>query len=45
MRVVEYVVILGNDRRRRVRHTRVGGNVTEFMVQYEIFVEENGMRL
>ncbi len=40
MRVVEYVVLLGNDGRRRVRHTRVGGNVTEFMVQYEIFVEE-----
>ena len=39
MRVVEYVVLLGNDGRRRVRHTRVGGNVTEFMVQYEIFVD------
>ena len=39
MRVVEYVVLLGNDGRRRVRHTRVGGNVTEFMVQYEVFVE------
>ncbi len=39
MRVVEYVLLLGFDGRRRVRHTRIGGNITEFMVQYEIFVE------
>jgi hypothetical protein len=39
MRVVEYVVLLGLDGRRRVRHTRLEGKITEFMVQYEIFVE------
>ena len=40
MKVVEYVAPLGFDGRRRVRHTRFEGKVTEFMVQYEIFVKE-----
>ena len=39
MKVVEYVAPLGIDGRRRVRHTRFEGKVTEFMVQYEIFVK------
>jgi len=39
MRVVEYVAPLGIDGRRRVRHTRFEGKITEFMVQYEIFVK------
>lgn len=39
MKVVEYVVALGTDGRRRVCHTRIGGKVTEFVVQYEIFVQ------
>jgi len=39
MKVVEYVAPLGFDGRRRVRHTRFEGKVTEFMVQYEIFVK------
>ena len=36
MKVVEYVVPLGSDGRRRVRHVRVGARVLEFMVQYEL---------
>jgi len=40
MKVVEYLVPLGLDGRRRVRHTRFEGKVTEFMVQYEIFVKD-----
>jgi hypothetical protein len=39
MKVVEYLVPIGIDGRRRVRHTRFEGKVTEFMVQYEIFVK------
>ena len=38
MKLVEYVAPLGFDGRRRVRHTRSEGKVTEFMVQYEIVV-------
>jgi hypothetical protein len=38
MKLVEYVAPLGFDGRRRVRHTRSEGKVTEFMVQYEILV-------
>ena len=38
MKVVEYVVPLGSDGRRRVRHVRVKGRVVEFMVQYELKV-------
>lgn len=40
MTVVEYVVPLGSDGRRRVRHVRVEARVVEFMVQYEIRVGE-----
>ena len=39
MKIVEYVVALGLDGRRRTRHSRIGGKVTEFIVQYELFVE------
>ncbi len=39
MKVVEYLVPLGLDGRRRVRHTRFEGKITEFMVQYEILVK------
>lgn len=39
MRVIEYVVPLGSDGRRRVRHARDMGVVVEFMVQYELKVE------
>jgi hypothetical protein len=39
MSVVEYLVPLGSDGRRRVRHNKLRGKITEFMVQYEIFVE------
>ena len=38
MKLVEYVAPLGFDGRRRVRHTRSEGKISEFMVQYEIFV-------
>ena len=40
MKLIEYVAPLGFDGRRRVRHTRSEGKVTEFMVQYEIFVRD-----
>jgi len=40
MRAVEYLVSLGIDGRRRVRHAKIRGKITEFMVQYELFVEE-----
>ena len=39
MNVTEYVMPLGLDGRRRVRHAKVRGKVTEFIVQYEIFVD------
>lgn len=38
MKVVEYVVPLGSDGRRRVRHVRVGARVVEFMVKYKLKV-------
>jgi len=40
MKLIEYVAPLGFDGRRRVRHTRSKGKVSEFMVQYEIFVRD-----
>ena len=39
MRAVEYLGPLGIDGRRRVRHAKIRGKITEFMVQYELFVE------
>ena len=39
MRAVEYLVPLGIDGRRRVRYAKTRGKITEFMVQYELFVE------
>jgi hypothetical protein len=39
MKVTEYVVPSGLDGRRRVRHVKTGGKITEFVVQYEIFVD------
>ena len=39
MRAVEYLVPLGIDGRRRVRLAKIRGKITEFMVQYELFVE------
>ncbi len=40
MNLIEYVAPLGFDGRRRVRHTRSKDKVTEFMVQYEIFIRD-----
>ena len=40
MKIIEYITPLGFDGRRRVRHVRIGNNVTEFMVQYEIFIKD-----
>ena len=39
MNFIEYVSPLGFDGRRRVRHRRSKSKVTEFRVQYEIFVK------
>lgn len=38
MKIVEYVVPLGLDGRRRTRHVRTGNTIIEFVVQYEIGV-------
>ena len=40
MKVVEYVVPMGFDGRRRTRHVRSVNTVIEFVVQYEIEVED-----
>ncbi len=39
MKITEYVIPLGPDGRKRVRYAKVRGKVTEFIVQYEIFVD------
>lgn len=36
MKIVEYVTPLGFDGRRRVRHVRIVNKIIEFVVQYEI---------
>ena len=36
MKIVEYVTPLGIDGRRRTRHVRIGSKIIEFVVQYEI---------
>lgn len=38
MKIVEYVTPLGFDGRRRTRHIRRGNNIIEFVVQYELKV-------
>ncbi|MFB3885595.1 MAG: hypothetical protein ACE144_10235 [Thermodesulfobacteriota bacterium] len=40
MRIIEYVVPLGSDGRRRTRHVRVGTRIVEFVVQYELEVNK-----
>lgn len=39
MRIIEYVTPLGNDGRRRTRHIRIGNNIVEFVVQYELEIK------
>jgi len=39
MKIVEYVIPLGYDGRRRTRHTRDTNVIVEFLVQYEIRVQ------
>ena len=39
MKIVEYVTPLDFNGRRRTRHIRVGNNVIEFVVQYEINIK------
>lgn len=36
VKVVEFVIMLGDEDRYRHRHVRIGGRVVEFAVQYEI---------
>jgi len=36
LKIVEYVTPLGVDGRRRTRHVRIGNKIIEFVVQYEI---------
>jgi hypothetical protein len=39
MKIVEYIIPLGLDSRRRVRHCRVDNIITEFVIQYEIKIK------
>ncbi len=39
MKIVEYITPLGSDGRRRIRHVRIGGNIIEFVVQYELIIK------
>ncbi len=39
MKIVEYVTQLGSDGRRRTRHVRIDNRIIEFVVQYEIQIE------
>lgn len=41
MRIVEFVIPLGPDGRRRTRHVRIGGNIVEFIVQYELKIRDD----
>ncbi len=40
MKIVEYVTPLGSDGRHRTRHVRIGNKIIEFVVQYEIKINE-----
>ena len=40
MRVVEFVTPLSSDGRRRTRHVRIGNKIIEFVVQYELKINE-----
>lgn len=40
MKIVEYITPLGTDGRRRTRHVRVGRNIIEFIVQYEVRLKD-----
>jgi hypothetical protein len=40
MKITEYVIPLGYDGRRRTYHKRLGQNIIEFMIQYEVFIKD-----
>lgn len=44
MKLTEYVTPLGYDGRRRTYHKRLQQNIIEFVVQYELFIEVNGIQ-
>ena len=39
MKITEYVIPLGYDGRRRTYHKRLGQDIIEFMIQYEVFIK------
>jgi hypothetical protein len=40
MKTTEYVIPLGSDGRRRTYHKRLQNNIIEFVIQYELFIED-----
>jgi hypothetical protein len=41
LKIVEYVTPLGVDGRRRARHVKIGNKIIEFVVQYEIKINND----